>query len=587
MTQMPDRHSDMAKMQIETPTRPAVNRVRPSDAAWPDRAAWDALNAKVGGQLIPVYALFDPERPSPDGDLSPEEGVLNPCWIGDQPGGTQTSGWFEAWTPAPSVYAIRARDTQDVVAGIDFAREHNLRLVVKGGAHSYLGHSSAPDSLMIWMRGMRGVEMHDAFVPQGGAGQAKPCQAVSAQGGALWSDLYDAIAVKSGRYVQGGGCMTVGVAGLIQGGGFGIFSKNYGLAAAWLLEAEIVTADGEVRIANAYSHPDLFWALKGGGGTFGTITRLTLQTHDLPDHFGNARGKLIARSDDAFRRLIDHFFAFYKSEILNPAWGDHFHFGPGNMFELAMVSQGLTDREARDVWAPFFDWVESRPDDYTITAPFETDMLSARTWWNVAECGQIKPDPRPGALPHHGWSVCDQGEVGRYFYNYDSLWLPDSLLEDDQRKRFGDSLFAATRHQMARFQTAKGFAGSPEWAREAARDTAINPLVIDAFTLLVVAGGEGPSYPGMNRTPDLEKAREVAAAMDRAIAELRAVAPNSGSYIWETSFFLENWQEEFWGDNYPRLYAIKQKYDPDGLFFIHHGVGSEDWSADGFTRAAS
>src|SRR6266436_287685 len=71
---------------------------------------------------------------------------------------------------------------------------------------------------------------------------------------------------REGRYVQGGGCVTVGVAGLIQSGGFGSFSKAYGMAAASLLEAEVVTADGAVRIANACTHRDLFWGLKGGGG---------------------------------------------------------------------------------------------------------------------------------------------------------------------------------------------------------------------------------------------------------------------------------------------------------------------------------
>ena len=71
---------------------------------------------------------------------------------------------------------------------------------------------------------------------------------------------------EAGRYVQGGGCTTVGVAGLVQGGGFGSFSKAFGTAAASLLEAQIVTADGKVRVANAVQEPDLFWALKGGGG---------------------------------------------------------------------------------------------------------------------------------------------------------------------------------------------------------------------------------------------------------------------------------------------------------------------------------
>ena len=153
----------------------------------------------------------------------------------------------------------RPRRTEDVVAAVNFARENNLRLVVKGGGHSYQGTSCSADSLLIWTRAMNSIALHDAFVAQGCAGKQAPQPAVTVGAGAIWAQAYDAVTTKGGRYVQGGGCTTVGVAGLIQSGGFGSFSKNYGLAAAALLEAEVVTADGAVRIANACTHPDLFW----------------------------------------------------------------------------------------------------------------------------------------------------------------------------------------------------------------------------------------------------------------------------------------------------------------------------------------
>ena len=108
---------------------------------------------------------------------------------------------------------------------------------------------------------------------------------------------------------------------------------------------------------------------------------------------------------------------------------------------------------------------------------------------------------------------------------------------------------------------------------------------MDAFTLVIIADGEAPAFPGFpGASINLKAAKEDARQIDLAAAELRKVAPNSGSYLNECNFFNANWQQEFWGANYPKLRAIKNKYDPSGLFFVHHGVGSEDWSADGFTR---
>ena len=112
------------------------------------------------------------------------------------------------------------------------------------------------------------IVLHDGFVPQNC--NTPPQPAVSVGAGAIWLHVYDAVVTKAGA-TQGGGCTTVGVAGLIQSGGFGSFSRYYGAAAASLLEAEVVTADGAVRIVNACTNPDLFWALKGGGG--GTFRR--------------------------------------------------------------------------------------------------------------------------------------------------------------------------------------------------------------------------------------------------------------------------------------------------------------------------
>ena len=268
-----------------------ARRVRPSDPAWPSHASWAKLNEAVGGRLIKVNSPLNACRETPDtagcGDLFTK--LQNPYYIGDNVALTQSAGWLDAWESQPSVYAVAAEKTDDVVAAVNFARDNNLRLVVKGGGHSYLGTSNAADSLLVWTRPMYSIVLHDSFVGAGCSAAQAPQPAVTIEAGAMWVDVYEAVTTKVGRYVQGGGCVTVGVAGLVQGGGFGSFSKNYGTAASWLLEAEIVTADGAVRLANACTNPDLFWAVKGGGGgSFGIVTKLTLRTHELPALFGGS-----------------------------------------------------------------------------------------------------------------------------------------------------------------------------------------------------------------------------------------------------------------------------------------------------------
>ncbi len=568
------------------------SRVRPGDPGWPSVAQWGRLKQDVGGRLLKLESPFANCTPTSMSAACSEalKHIKNPYFIGDQPALTQTSGWAGAWTSQPSVYAVAAESTADVVAAVNFARKHHLRLVVKGGGHSYQGTSEAPDSLLVWTRHMNSVTLHDAFVAQGCAGVQTPQPAVTVQSGAMWIDAYDAVTTHGGRYVQGGGCTTVGVAGLIQSGGFGSHSKNYGTASSGLLEAEIVTADGVVRIANACTNPDLFWGIKGGGGgSLGVVTRLTLSTRELPQFFGGAFGAIKASSDEAYRALIARAIDFYQSDLFNPHWGEQLVFRSDNVLRLAMVFQGLTQQQAQAVWAPFLDWVRARK-EYSIAKPVQILAVPAQHGWDAAFFRQYAPDAivdddREGAPRDHILWSGDHGQVGWFIHGFKSAWLPAALLQKGRQASLVDALYASSRHTDVELHFNKGLAGAPAEAIAAARDTATNPQVLDAFALAIIAGGEGPAYQGMpGAGADLTEARSDAANIDSAMSELLNVAPNAGAYVSESDYFQRDWQMAFWGTNYPKLAAVKRKYDPDGLFFVHHGVGSEDWSADGFTR---
>lgn len=570
---------------------PLRSRVRPGDPAWPSPARWEQLKRDVGGRLLKLKSPFASCGSTPAGAACDEvlKHLDNPFYVGDQPALTQTSGWADAWTSQPSVYAVAAESTADVVAAVNFAREHHLRLVVKGGGHSYQGTSDAPDSLLMWTRHMNAVHLHDGFVGQGCAGAQAPQPAVTVEAGAMWIDAYDAVTTRGGRYVQGGGCTTVGVAGLVQSGGFGSFSKNYGTAAAGLLEAEIVTADGQVRVANACTNPDLFWGIKGGGGgSLGVITRLTLRTRALPEFFGGVFGAIRASSDAAYRTLIAKVVRLYQRDLFNPHWGEQMTFRSDNTLRLAMVFQGLDKSQAEKVWAPFLDWVRAH-EEYSFVEPVQVMALPARHFWDAEFFRQHAPglmvdDDRPGAPRNHVLWAGDQDQVGWFIHAYKSAWLPASLLRGDRQSRLVDALFACTRHWGVALHFNKGLAGAPAAEIAAAKDTAMNPQVLNAFALAIIAADGPPAFPGMGVAPDLPAAREDAAGIGKAMDELLKVAPGAGSYVSESDYFERDWSTSFWGANYSRLAAVKRQYDPAGLFFVHHGVGSEAWSADGFTR---
>lgn len=581
--------SETSHLPFATPFK----RVRPGDAGWPSAAAWEKLEQAVNGHLVKVSSPLAACRAGTDSTACKElfRELKNPYYVGDHPALTQSSGWHNAWTSSPSVYAVAATTTADVVAAVNFARKHHLRLVVKGGGHSYQGTSNAPDSLLVWTRAMNKIELHDQFVPAHCAGKLKPQPAVTIGSGAIWMQAYDAVTTKGGRYVQGGGCTTVGVAGLIQSGGFGQFSKNYGTAAAALLEAEIVTADGKVLMVNACSHPDLFWALKGGGGgSMGVVTKVTLRTRELPTWFGGAFGTIKANSDDAFKKLVARIVDFYTEQLFNPHWGEQINLYGTNRMVISMLFQGIDGDQAKALWKSLEDWISSIPQDYTWESPLSVIAFPAQKMWDAAFLRKYAPsvivaDDRPGAPENNIFWAGDGEQAGQYWHAYHSAWLPADLLKKQNRASLADALFAASRHWTVGLHFNKGLAGAPLEAIEAARNTATNPDVLDAFALAIIAGGGEPAFPGIpGHEPNAAAAQKDAVRIDQAMKTLRTVAPGAGSYVSESNYFEQQWQQSFWGANYGKLAAVKKKYDPQGLFFVHHGVGSEVWSEDGFTR---
>jgi FAD/FMN-containing dehydrogenase len=183
-------------------------------------------------------------------------------------GGMEVREVFNAMHPSSAGLTVRCTGAADVVAGVNYAREEGLPLAVRGGGHSIAGLSSVAGGVLLDLAPMRGVHVDPER------------RIATVQGGALWGDV-DRETQAFGLVAPGGVVSDTGVAGLTLGGGYGWVRRKYGLSVDALAEAQVVGADGVIRTVSAESHPDLFWAIRGGGGNFGVVTSFTFALQPL------------------------------------------------------------------------------------------------------------------------------------------------------------------------------------------------------------------------------------------------------------------------------------------------------------------
>ena len=167
---------------------------------------------------------------------------------------------------------VRAVDAADVMTSVNFARENGLDLSIRGGSHSVPGFGTNDGGVVIDLSRMKGIRVDPT------------ARTVRAEGGCTWGDLFHAT-YEFGMTTPGGIISTTGIGGLTLGGGIGHLSRGRGLSIDNLLSADVVTADGRFRVASERENPDLFWALRGGGGNFGVVTSFEYRLHPVKDVF--------------------------------------------------------------------------------------------------------------------------------------------------------------------------------------------------------------------------------------------------------------------------------------------------------------
>ncbi|KAI0268917.1 hypothetical protein BGY98DRAFT_1084115 [Russula aff. rugulosa BPL654] len=202
------------------------------------------------------------------------------------------------------LYAVNATTVLHIQAGIRFAQAHDLRVAIKSSGHDYLGRSTAKNSLLFWTAYLKDIAFTEQFI----VGGSDHGPAVTVGSGVGVETLYAAAKAQGKIFVGGASAGTVSPAGgYIQGAGHSAFSPIYGLAADNVLQFSVVLADGSFVTVNSASHPDLFWALRGGGaGSWGVIIDATLTTFPIFNATAHSVNVLTATLDQTASLMTTH-----------------------------------------------------------------------------------------------------------------------------------------------------------------------------------------------------------------------------------------------------------------------------------------
>jgi FAD/FMN-containing dehydrogenase len=405
---------------------------------------------------------------------------------------------------------VRCRTTADVVAALEFARRAGLEVSVRGGGHNVAGRAVADDGLMISLADMKDV----AVDPERAT--------ATAQGGVTWGELNDATAAH-GLAVTGGVVSTTGIAGYTLGGGLGWLMAEHGLAADNLLAVELVTASGEVLDVDAVSHPDLFWALRGGGGNFGVATAFTYRLHQV----GIVTGGLIAHPIEAAPELL----RFYREAVADApdelsVFAGLVHAPDGSGTKLAaLVAFHDGDPEAAER-------------DLTPFKGFGSPLM--------VEVGAM-PYPAMNTLLDAGFPA---GALNYWLSSF-TQGLPDALI-DTAVERFATVPSAMTSILFEHFHGAV--------TRVGASETAV-PHREPGWNLLVPSLWINAAQTDAN----IRWTRETFAALRPHFATRRWL-----NYLGDDQ--AEDAIRAAYGPNYDRLREVKRRYDPDNVFHLNHNI---------------
>ncbi|KAI5458327.1 hypothetical protein BGZ63DRAFT_515044 [Mariannaea sp. PMI_226] len=565
--------------QPDSTTSSAKCKCVPGQSCWPSASEWKSFSSLVGGRLIKTEPVAQSCYPGPAQDLQ-QCAYVNKMWsdqdfqtsnpIGrpypynitcapvDYAAGQQPGTCILGSLPT---YAVNATSRNDILATLAFARQQNIRLVVSGTGHDLLGRSDGFGGLELWLHSFKnGITFQKKYTSQNKCTKSGfTGSAVKVNGAYQWRDVYK-VAKANNVIAVGGGALSPGaIGGWTSGGGHGPATRNYGLGADQLLEAEVMLADGTVVIANHCENTDLFRAMRGGGPGYGITLSSTLKTYpnvnvvtahhlaiaplektplnaDLLDAVTVMLQQLPGLNDAGFAGY-GYWFRNLPTVFVNNATSGYSH---------GFWTIGKTQAEAQAAWAPV----------RKMLSKFEDKLFIGESWatysdyWSFYETESGLYDPT-GDTSILSSRLIDPGAVK------DTKTVRNAVeVMSGKPDEFGSNVILLV-------------SGGQVFKDASDKTSGLNPAWRKSHYVIVT----GSSITKTATNAERKAANDYVTFVKGAA--VKQLAPTTGGYMNEGDRNDPDYKKNFYGDNYAAHLKTKQKYDPNNAFYCPTCVGSE------------
>ncbi len=433
-------------------------------------------------------------------------------------------------------YIINVTDSDDVIAGVEFARKNNIRLTIKNTGHDYLGRSTGAGALALWTHNMKYITFLDYSSPYYSG------SAVSVGAGVQGFELLEA-ARRQGLRTVGGDCPTVGVAGgWSQGGGHGHLGSAYGLGADNILEFEVVTSGGKLMTASPVENGDLYWALSGGGpGNYAIVISMILKAY--PDtSVAGARLSFKNTDQDVFWSAVEAWMN--QLLLLNTITGMSAIANFNNQYfgiDFATLPNATAD---------------------TMAAALEPFVQKLNNLDVHLDLKEITSHPTYQEHYDHftAFSYDTNNTLG-------SRLIPRSTVENQL-----PDLISFFKSVVTESDAGLAILGGNYTHLRVGNDpgsNAVHPAWRDSLACLnfFLPLPEDAPWELINQHQKL---------VNKWQDQFKGLAHGGGAYMNEATYDNPDWKVDYFGENYNRLLSIKKKYDPEHVFWANAAVGSDE-----------